>query len=45
LDFSGSGWALVAGTCGHGNERSGSIKGEEFLEYLSVLLASQEQLR
>jgi hypothetical protein len=31
----------VAGSCKHGNELSGSIKCGEFLDYLSVLLASQ----
>jgi hypothetical protein len=30
----------MAGSCEHGNEPSGSIKCEEFLDYLSVLLAS-----
>jgi hypothetical protein len=30
----------VAGSCEHGNEHSGSIKFGEFLDYLSVLLAS-----
>jgi hypothetical protein len=34
----------VAGSCEHGNEPSGSIKCGEFLDYLSVLLASQEGL-
>jgi hypothetical protein len=34
----------VAGSCEHGNETSGSIKGREFLGYLSELLASQEGL-
>jgi hypothetical protein len=34
----------VAGSCEHGNEPSGSIKCEEFLDYLSVLLVSQEGL-
>jgi hypothetical protein len=32
----------VAGYCEHGNEPSGSIKCGEFLDKLSVLLASQE---
>jgi hypothetical protein len=32
----------VAGSCEHGNEPSGSIKGGEFLDYLSVLLAFQD---
>jgi hypothetical protein len=31
-DSSGSGYRLVAGSCKHGNEPSGSIKGGEFLE-------------
>jgi hypothetical protein len=30
----------VAGSCEHGNEPSGSVKCGEFLDYLSVLLAS-----
>jgi hypothetical protein len=34
----------VAGSCEHGNESSGSIKCGEFLDWLSVLLASQEGL-
>jgi hypothetical protein len=34
----------VAGSCDHFNRPSGSIKGGEFLDYLSVLLASQEEL-
>jgi hypothetical protein len=34
----------VAGFCEHGNEPSGSIKCGEFLDYLSVLLASYEGL-
>jgi hypothetical protein len=32
----------VAGCCEHDDEPSGSIKCGEFLDYLSVLLASQE---
>jgi hypothetical protein len=32
LDVSGSGWGQVAGSCEHGNEPSGSIKGEKFLD-------------
>jgi hypothetical protein len=31
----------VAGSCEHGNEPSGSIECGEFLDELSVLLASQ----
>jgi hypothetical protein len=34
----------VTGSCEHGNEPSGSIKCGEFLDYLRVLLASQEGL-
>jgi hypothetical protein len=34
----------VAGSCEHGNETSGSIKGREFFALLSVLLASPERL-
>jgi hypothetical protein len=34
----------VVGSCEHGNEPSCSIKCGEFLDYLSVLLASQEGL-
>jgi hypothetical protein len=34
----------VAGSCEHGNEPSGSIKCGEFLDWLSILLASQEGL-
>jgi hypothetical protein len=34
----------VAGSCGHGDELSGSIKCGEFLDQLSILLASQEGL-
>jgi hypothetical protein len=34
----------VAGSCEHGNEPSGSIKFGELLDYLSVLLASEEEL-
>jgi hypothetical protein len=35
LDSSGSGQGPVAGPCENGNESSGSIKGGEFLDYLS----------
>jgi hypothetical protein len=31
LDASGSGHGSVSGSCEHGNEPSGSIKGGEFL--------------
>jgi hypothetical protein len=33
----------VAGSCEHGNEPSGSITSGEYLDQLSVLLASQER--
>jgi hypothetical protein len=32
----------VAGSCERGNELSGSIKCEKFLDWLTALLASQE---
>jgi hypothetical protein len=35
LDAFASGWEPVASSCVHGNELSGSIKGGEFLDYLS----------
>jgi hypothetical protein len=34
----------MANSCEHGNESSGSVKCGEFLDYLSVLLGSQEGL-
>jgi hypothetical protein len=34
----------VESSCEHGDELSGSIKCGEFIDYLSVLLASQEGL-
>jgi hypothetical protein len=34
----------MAGSCEHCNEPSGSMKGREFLDYMSVLLASQKGL-
>jgi hypothetical protein len=34
----------MAGTCECGNEASGSLKCEEFLDYLENLLASQDGL-
>jgi hypothetical protein len=43
LNACGSGLGAVAGSCEHGNEPSGYIKYEEFLELLSDL-ASQEGL-
>jgi hypothetical protein len=33
LDSCGSGYRPVAGSCEHGNEPSGSIKGREFLSF------------
>jgi hypothetical protein len=42
FDLSGSGQGTVADSRGQGNEPSGSIKGGEFLNWLSVLPASQE---
>jgi hypothetical protein len=44
LDSCGSGKEPVAGSSEHGNEPSGSIIGREFLDYLSLLSASQEEL-
>jgi hypothetical protein len=35
LDSSGSGYRQVVGSCKHGTEPSGSIKGKQFLEQLS----------
>jgi hypothetical protein len=35
LDACGSGYGPVAGSCEHGNDISGSLRGGEFLEYLS----------
>ena len=34
VDRSGSGWGQVAGSCQCGNERSGSIKCEDFVKQL-----------
>jgi hypothetical protein len=28
----GSGWELVAGSCEHGNDSSGSVRGKEYLD-------------
>jgi hypothetical protein len=44
LDSPGSGLELVAGSCEHGKDPSGSIKCRGFLDYLNVPLASQEGL-
>jgi hypothetical protein len=35
----------VAGSCEHNNEHSGSMKGDKFIEYLSVLSDSEGLLR
>jgi hypothetical protein len=35
MDSTGSGYGPVAGSCGHGNEPSCSIKGGEFLHQFS----------
>jgi hypothetical protein len=40
LDSLSSGKGQVADSCEHGNEPSGSIKCGEFLDWLSVFLAS-----
>jgi len=32
LDSSGSGQGILVGPCEHGNEPSGSVKGEKFLD-------------
>jgi hypothetical protein len=40
----GSGKGQVAGSCEYGDEPSGSIKYGEFLDKLSIVLASQEGL-
>jgi len=37
VDSFGSGHGPVAGSCEHGNEPSDSIKGGEFIDYLSDL--------
>lgn len=34
MDSLGSGQGLMVGSCGYGNKLSGSIKGEQFLDYL-----------
>jgi len=36
VDASGSGQGLVAGSCVHRNETSASIKGEEFLDWVTI---------
>jgi hypothetical protein len=38
--FSGSGKGKLAWSCRHGNEPSGSVKREEFLDWLSALLVT-----
>jgi hypothetical protein len=44
IGFSGSEQGLMAGSCEHGNEPFGSVKGREFLDYMSILLALQDGL-
>jgi hypothetical protein len=44
LDSSGSGYKPMVGSCEHVNEPLGSIKCGKFLDYLSMLLSSQEGL-
>jgi hypothetical protein len=39
LDSCGSGQELVAGFCEHGNEPSSSIKGGEFIDWLTYYYA------
>jgi hypothetical protein len=34
----------VAGSCVHSNEPSGSVRGFEFLDYLSIVSGSEEEL-
>jgi hypothetical protein len=41
FDISDSGQGPVAGCCEYGNEPSGSIKGEEFLNKLSDLTSRE----
>jgi len=35
LNSAGSGWSPVAGSCEHGNEPSGSVKGDGVLDQLN----------
>jgi len=35
LDSTDSEWWRVAGSCEHGTEYSGSVQGEEYLEYMT----------
>jgi hypothetical protein len=44
VDSAGSGWGLVAESSDHGNEPSVSIKGAEFLVYLSTVSVSGRTL-
>jgi hypothetical protein len=44
LNSCGSGNEQLAGCCEHCHEISGSTKGGEFLDYMSVLLVSEEGL-
>jgi hypothetical protein len=34
----------MVGSCEHGNEYSGFVRGVEFVDWLSILPASQEEL-
>jgi hypothetical protein len=45
MDSSCSECGPVASCCEHGNETSGSIEGEEFIDQLSALLASEGPFR
>jgi hypothetical protein len=38
LESTGSGYGKVAGSCGYGNDPSGSIKTGEYLDYLTDFL-------
>jgi hypothetical protein len=43
LDWAGSGYGQVAGTCECGNELSGSIKFGEFLDELQRMVSSSRR--
>jgi hypothetical protein len=42
LDSPCTGYGQLAGRCEHGDETSGSIKGGEFIDYLSVLFVFKD---
>jgi hypothetical protein len=44
VDLADSVCGPLAGSCEHGNERSGSMNGEKLLDLLSELLASKDHL-